>query len=89
MLEFKDKNLRIIRLPEERIKHIVKHPEMQNKIYLIQETIENAELIEEDLYRTLIIYYYKYLKDEDKSLMIVVKLTNHRGYILTAYLVKK
>lgn len=88
-LTFKDKFNRLISLPKERIKHIYKHQEMQNKIYWIEETISNPSFIEEDLYRREIIYYYRYIKEENKYLMVVVKLTNNHGYVLTAYLTEK
>ena len=86
---FKDRYNRTILLSEERIKHIYQHQEMQNKISLVEETIINPDLIEQDLYRREIIYYYKYLKEEKKHLMVVIRLTENQGEILTAYLIKK
>lgn len=88
-LIFIDKYHREIRLPQERIKHIYKHQEMQNKIYIIENTLKNPDYTEEDLYRREVLYYYKYVKEERKHLMVVVKLTNNHGFILTAYLVEK
>lgn len=89
MLSFRDKSGRIIRLTEERIKHIYKHPEMQNKLDLVEKTITNSDYVEEDLYRRKILYYYRYIKEEKKYVMVTVKLTNSHGYILTAYLTEK
>ena len=88
-LYFTDKYNRIIELSKERIKHINKHPEMQNKLYLIENTIRNPDFLEEDLYRRNIIYYYKYLKEENRYLMVVVKINDNKGFILTSYLVEK
>lgn len=85
---FTDKFNRSIRLPKERIKHIYKHPEMQNKLHLVREAIEKPQFIEKDLYRRKV-FYYKYIKEERKYVMVVVKITNNHGYILTAYLVGK
>ena len=88
-LYFTDKYNKIIELTKERIKHIYQHPEMQNKLYLIENAITNSDFIEQDLYRRNIIYYYKYLKEERKYLMVVVKLNNNHGKILTSYFVEK
>jgi len=86
---FKDKNGRTIKLTNERMKHITKHPEMQNKLHWIEIAIIYPDFIEEDLYRSKIIYYYKYLKEEKKYIMVVIKFEEDKDNILTAYLVKK
>ncbi len=88
-LFFKDKEGRIIHLTNERIKHIYKHQEMQNRLQQIEESIKNPDFMEEDLYRKEIVYYYKYLKDENRHIRTVVKKINNEGFILTAYLIKK
>lgn len=87
-MEFIDKFKRIIILSNEGIKHIYKHPEMQNKLYLLENALKFPDFVEEDLYRSKL-YYYKYIKEEKRNIMIAVKLTNHHGCILTAYLVEK
>ncbi|MEK6947617.1 MAG: hypothetical protein AABX19_00080 [Nanoarchaeota archaeon] len=86
---FEDKIGRIILLPADRIKHIYKHPEMQNRIYLVEKTIREYDFIEEDLNISKSIYYYKYFKEFKRNIMVVVKLKENCGYILTAYMVEK
>ena len=85
---FNHKLGRTLILPHERIKHIYKHPEMQNKLYLVEITIKETDFIEEDLNRSKIIYYYKYFKEYRRDVMVVVKINSH-GKILTAYMVEK
>jgi len=87
-MKFVDKFGRIIILTDDGIKHIYKHPEMQNKLYLVENTIKFPDSVEEDLYRSRI-YYYKYIKQEKRNVMIATKLINNKGYVLTAYLVEK
>lgn len=88
-MEYKDKSRRRIMLTNERIKHIYHHPEMQNKLHLIEGTIRKPDWVEEDLYRKDILYYYSYIKEERKHIMVVVRVNNRHGYIKTAYMVKR
>ena len=88
ILEIYDKSKRKIYLPNERYKHIVKHPETNNKLIYIEEAVKSPDFIEESLNKEKL-YYYKYIKKERKYLMVVVKLINGEGKILTAYLIEK
>ena len=88
ILKIIDKNNREIYLTDERYLHILKHPEMQNSLYKIEEAIKNSDFIEEDLNNEKA-YYYKYIKNDKKHIMVVVKIENNLGNILTAYMVQK
>ena len=89
MISVNSKNNCLIRLPDERIKHIREnHPEMKNCTSWILETVENpdlilagdfGELIATKLYKKTPVTSYKYLT-------VVYKETSTLdGFILTAY----
>lgn len=89
MISCNSKNNRLIRLPDERIKHIItNHPETKNCTSWISETIENPDLILGGDFGELIAIrlYDKTPVTNDKYLTVVYKETsNVDGFILTAY----
>ena len=91
VFEVIDKTNRIIYLTNERYKHIAAHPDMQNKINLIKDTLENPLKILDYALEEDIKYYYRYYKDERskaKYLRVIVKYLNGIGFIITAYFVE-
>lgn len=92
IFEMKDKSGRIIYLSDERYKHILKHPEMQNKFTLqwIEETLlKPLKIVDIDEY---VRYYYRYYKDRKskaKYLRVIVKYLNGEGFIISAYFIEK
>jgi len=92
VLEVADKTGRTVFLTEERYKHIKKHPEMQNTISIIEETIKNPQKIVSLSFDNSIHYFYshhKNRKSKAKYLRVVVKYTNGEGFIITAYFVEE
>ena len=89
MISVNSKNNRLIRLTDERIRHITKnHPEMKNCISWILETIENPDLILTGDFEELIAtrLFKKTPVTNDKYLVVVYKETSKLdGFILTAY----
>ncbi|MBI4154537.1 hypothetical protein HY498_00420 [Candidatus Woesearchaeota archaeon] len=88
LLEVIDKSKRIIFLTRERYKHILKHPEMQNKIQEIIDTLENPLKITDYCLEKEIKYYYRYHKERKskaKYMIVIVKYLNGKGFIITAY----
>ena len=73
------------KLPPQEIARVV--PELLNQYREVLGS--KPDFVEEDLYRSKIIYYYKYIKERRKYIMVVVKITNNHGYVLTAYLTEK
>ncbi len=84
-LIFIDKFNRLIRLPEERIKHIGRHMHINDKLHIIEETLKNPDILFKDEYKRGIFYYQKYLKTENLYFIIVVKVFNGSGFILTIF----
>lgn len=91
LLEIIDITNRIIFLTNERYRHIISHPEMQNKLGLIQETLEIPLKITNCILDEKIKYYYRYYKFIDskaKFIKVIVKYLNGKGFIVTSYLVE-
>ena len=83
---------RAIRLTDERLAHILEHPEMQGMEGRIDETVRHPEVVLESLSDPEAQLYYRlYLGTEigDKHLCVVVKVADNDAFILTAYLMRQ
>ena len=81
-----------VRLTDERLNHILEHPEMVNMESAIEETLSMPELVirsrTDELTNLNYRYYYR-TKVGDKWLCVVVKYGIEDSFILTAYLTDK
>lgn len=84
-LLFRDKFNRIIRLPNERIHHIGFHMDLKDKLYLIESALLHPDFLLKDEKRSDVFYYQKYLKDRRLYFIVVVKVFNGEGFILTIF----
>ena len=92
ILEIKDKTGRNVYLTRERYKHIMKHPEMQNSIDVIEQTVKNPDkTIEYSIEPDIRFYYshHKNRKSKARYLRVVIKYMNGEGFVITAYFVVK
>jgi len=93
MISVNSKNNRLIRLTDERIKHIFNnHPEISNALPWVIETIKDPDkILLGDFNELLAIKRYpKTPVTFDKYLTVVYKETNDfDGFILTAYFCRK
>ncbi len=83
---------RAIRLTDERLAHILEHPEMQGMEDRIEQTVRAPERVLESLSDPQARLYYRlYLGTRvgDKHLCVVVKLTDNDAFVLTAYLMTR
>ncbi len=83
---------RAIRLTDERLAHILEHPEMQGMEGRIEETVRRPERVLESLSDPQArLHYRMYLATRvgDKHLCVVVKLSDNDAFVLTAYLMSK
>ena len=90
ILEVKDTQGRLVYLTDERYNHIKKHPEMQNSLALIKETIKNPQKTTVYTLDKDIQYHYKHYKNRKSKaryLRVIVKYLNGEGFIITAYFV--
>ena len=89
MITIKSKNDFLIRLTDERVKHICgNHPEMKPCISWIIDTIENPDLLLSGDYGEILTVrkYDKTPVTNDKYLIAIYKETNDvDGFVLTAY----
>ena len=85
----KDFQGREIRLTEERLRHILGHPEMKQMETTIAETLERPEKVIESLSDPEAQLYYRFYlgtRVGDKYLCVVVKINETDAFLLTAYL---
>ena len=78
-----------IRLTDERLAHILEHPEMTEMEPAIEEVLANPEQVVESLSDSQARLYYKFFEDTpvgDKYLCVVVKVKDAEVFVLTAYL---
>lgn len=92
IIEIIDKSGRRIRLTEERWGHISKHPQVQNVLELIKETLQQPVKITDYSLDDKVHLYYRYYKNKPspaKYLRVIVKYLNGDGFIVTAHFVEK
>ena len=92
MKTFKDFEGKSIRLTEERLRHILDHPEMRDKIESIAETLKRPQIVVESLSDPKAHLYYRYYLGTgvgDKYLCAIVKIKNGDAFLLTVYLTDK
>ena len=80
---------RAVRLTDERLKHILDHPEMQQMTSAISETLTHPERViqsRSDLGARLYYRFYIETRVGDKYLCVVVKIKQQDAFVLTAYL---
>ena len=81
-----------IRLTDERLAHILEHPEMADLEQAIEETLLRPEHVTESFSdQTAKLYYRFYVKTlvGGKYLCVVVKTVDADAFVLTAYLTDK
>lgn len=82
----------LIRITDERLTHILEHPEMAGMEHVIEETLLRPERVltsfSDDAAR---LYYRFYIgtKVGDKYVCVVVKVASRDAFVLTAYLTDK
>jgi len=81
-----------IRLTEERLAHILEHPEMSGLDHLIADTLKSPEVVVKSRSDEGVRLYYKYLPETvvgRKWICVAVKEDAENPFILTAYLTDK
>ena len=78
-----------IRLTDERLAHILEHPEMRGLERALEETLLNAERVIQSFSDPEARLYYRFYFGTlvgDKYLCVVVKIVASDAFVLTAYL---
>lgn len=87
-----DYQSRQIRLTEERLAHILQHPELCTMQLAIEETLQNPEQVRRSRTDTTVLLSYRYYTETivgNKWLCVVVKYLKNDAFVLTAYLTDK
>ena len=80
---------RTIRLTNERLEHILAHPEMKGLIHVIEQTLAYPQRVVQSLSDADARLYYRFYSEtvvKGKYLCVVVKFARDNAFILTAYL---
>ena len=83
---------RKIRITKERMKHILRRPEMKNQRKKIEETLKDPDAIVESKYdKTVLLYHKLYPKTPvtRKYLLVAVKILDRDAFVLTAFFTDK
>ena len=81
-----------IRLTDERLTHIVEHPEMVGLEAAIEETLKNPNLVIQSVSDETARLYYRFYSGTrlgDKFVCVAVKVGTDDVFVLTAYLTDK
>ena len=92
VFEVTDKTGRKIHLSKERLKHIQRHPHMQDSIENLKLTLTNPTATRYDEIDKKIVYFYKEFKEMNSSkryLLVSVKYLNEEGFIITSFFTNK
>ena len=87
-----DYRQRQIRLTEERLAHILEHPEMEGLEPVLEETLGTPDKVFRSRSDESVILYYRYLPETTvggKWLCVVAKEGVMDSFVLTAYLTNK
>ncbi|MBS3054376.1 MAG: hypothetical protein J4431_02460 [Candidatus Aenigmarchaeota archaeon] len=75
-----------ITFTKERYLHIIlRHPELEGKENDIRKTATHADFIQESVYDKNVLLYYRSI-GEKEYIVVVVKVLNNHGFIITAYI---
>ena len=81
-----------VRLTDERLAHIVEHPEMQNMAPDIERVLREPQLVRRSRTDTTVRLFYEFYTQTlvgGKWLCVVVKYLGHDAFVVTAYLTDK
>ena len=88
----RDREGRNVRLTDERLAHILEHPEMADLEHAITDTLESPALVVQSRSDQRAHMYYRFYMGTrvgDKFLCVVVRLDDEDAFVLTAYLTDK
>ncbi|MFP4134884.1 MAG: hypothetical protein ACLFTJ_12115 [Halothece sp.] len=92
MSNLKDYQNRSIRLTEERLLHILSHPEMKGFELQIESVLQNPQVVRLSKTDNSVQLYYRYYEKTivgAKWLCVVVKHTPNDSFVITAYLTNR
>lgn len=87
VFEIFDKNKRKVHLAKERLRHIQKHPHMQDPTENIKDTLNNPLTIRFEDEKDVLYFYkeFKQMPQSEKYLIVSVKYLNGEGFVITSF----
>lgn len=79
---------KVISLDEDRWRHVLEHPEMENQLDRTKKTVVNPDEIRQSVHDPSILLFYKLHEETpvtEKYLLAVIKILNREGFIVTAF----
>ncbi len=90
LFEVKDKRGRTIYLTDERWRHIIsEHPGLSKDFENLRDTLIGSQIIIKSRYDEKVCFYYSYIKEKNKYLLVAVKYLNGKGFVITSFYVNK
>jgi hypothetical protein len=92
MLKVRSKLEKVIRLDEDRWRHVLGHPEMENQRSRVKETLVDPDEVRESVRSSSIWLFYKLYTEtpvSKKYLLVAVQVLNGEGFIVTAFFTDK
>ena len=92
MLEVRSKLGKVVRLDEDRWRHVLDHPEMKNQRSRVEETLVDPDEVRESVRSSSIWLFYKLYANSpvsEKYLLVVVEVLDGEGFIVTAFFTDK
>jgi len=92
VLEVRSKLGEVVGLDEDRWKHVLEHPEMENQSSKIEETLVDPDEVRESVHVSSIWLFYKFYTNSpvsEKYLLVAVKVSDGEGFIVTAFFTDK
>jgi len=83
---------RQIRLTEERLQHILDHPEMVDMRFQLEIVLQNPEVVRQSRSDSQVYLYYRFYEQTivgAKWLCVVIKDNSNDAFVITAYLTDK
>jgi hypothetical protein len=81
-----------VTLDEKRYEHILEHAEMKDQIERIKETLKEPEEIRKSIYDESVWLFYRFYPKSPvtkKYMLVIVKVLNTKGFIITAFYTDK
>ncbi len=87
IFEITDKNGKKIHLTKERLKHIQKHPHMQEPVENIKDVLKNPAAIRHEDDENILYFYkeFKQMSKQERYLLVSVKYLNGTGFVITSF----
>ena len=91
IFEITDKIGRKVHLTKERLKHIQKHPYMQDSIENIKDALKDPSTIRYEDDKDVLYFYkeFKQMPKLERYLLVSVKYLNSEGFVITSFFTNK